>query len=69
MLGFIFLLNNFHSLETNMVTLISFIPIFILALISAVKRGWDSGLIGAIPNTGYSFFLYCIFMSILGMKI
>jgi len=56
-IGFIFLLNTFHSLETTIVAVISFIPLFILAFISAVKRGRDSGLnsfvtlllFGAIP--------------------
>jgi len=48
MIGYIFLLNSFRFLETNMLALISFIPIFILAFISAIKRGRDSGLNGFV---------------------
>jgi general secretion pathway protein G len=48
MLGMIFLVNNFHFFVTNIVALILFISIFILALISAVKRGRDSGLNGLV---------------------
>jgi general secretion pathway protein G len=48
MLGMIFLLDNFHSSVIDIIALILFIPIFILALVSAVKRGRDSGLNGLV---------------------
>jgi len=44
----ILLLKNVHFFVLEVVALILFIPIFILALISAVKRGRDSGMNGLV---------------------
>jgi len=48
MLGFIFWIYIVPPQLNSIVSLILFVPIFILALISAVKRGRDSGLNGLV---------------------
>lgn len=49
MIGFIFLVYIiFPSQENSIVLLILFVLIFIIALVSAIKRGRDSGLNGLV---------------------
>jgi len=48
MIGWILLVDNFYSFESKIVALILFILLFILSLVSIVKRGRDSGLNGLV---------------------
>ena len=62
MVGWMFLINNFHSSVTDIVGLILFVPIFILALVSTIKRGRDSGLNGLVT-------LFLFVAVLIGVKV